>query len=124
LYSESDENDATYFVLNQLAAVRNALDDLYAYLEDKQKEARSLVEARGRKGLNDRQLAILHHAVEHPDAELTIDVHQRSHSVAYQTARTDLLKLVDAGYLPRHDDGKRLYFLPIRNLARKLSAKR
>jgi Fic family protein len=121
LYTESDENDATYFILNQLKVLRSAIDELFHYLKRKAQEVRD-VERRlhGRDDLNNRQLALLSHAVRKPDARFTIEGHQMSHRVVYQTARTDLLGLVKRGYLEQFKVGKKLVFTPIQDLNRKL----
>ena len=51
--------------------------------------------------LNHRQIALLSHAVRHPGHAYTIRSHQRSHAVAYATARADLLELAGLGLLER-----------------------
>lgn len=121
IYTETDENDTTYFILNQLKVLRLAIDDLHAYLKRKAQEVRDVErKLRVRDDLNNRQLALLSYALRHPDARFTIEGHQTSHRVVYQTARTDLLGLVSAGFLEQSKSGKRLYFTPVREIHRKL----
>jgi hypothetical protein len=67
---------------------------------------------------------LLGHALRHPDARYTIEGHQTSHRVVYQTARTDLLGLVTAGFLDQSKTGKKLYFTPVRGLDRKLQPRK
>jgi Fic family protein len=108
LYTESDDNDLTYFLLNQLGVIIRAIDDLYRFLARK---ARELSETRGildhsgpLKGVfNYRQIAIIQHALRHPNYTYSIRSHRESHGVSYQTARTDLLVLAKLGIL---DPGK------------------
>ncbi len=124
LYAETDENDATYFLLNQLKVLRTAIDELFAYLKRKVQEVREVERLiRGRDDLNNRQLALLGHALRESDSRFTIEGHQMSHRVVYQTARTDLLGLVERGLLEQFKVGKKLVFVPARDLSRKLGRK-
>ncbi|MGE0547642.1 MAG: Fic family protein [Kofleriaceae bacterium] len=121
VYSETDESDATYFLLNQLNVLKRAIDELFAYLKRKSQELRDVEKKlRGRDDLNHRQLAILSHLLHHPGSRFTIEAHQSSHRVVYQTARTDLLGLVEHGFLEQTKIGKRMYFSGVRDLAKRL----
>jgi Fic family protein len=121
LYSESDDNDATYFVLNQLRMLRQAVDDLSDYLKRKAEEVRSVERRlRDRDDLNHRQLALLGHALRQPATRFTIEGHQMSHRVVYETARTDLLGLVRRGFLEQAKSGKKLVFTAAPDLQRRL----
>lgn len=108
LYSESDENDATYFIVYQLEVLLRALDELEAYIERKVSQIRSIEKRlRGRSHYNHRQLAVLSHALRHPGARYSIRSHRTSHNVAYATARQDLLTLVDDNLLEQRRIGKK-----------------
>lgn len=125
LFTETDNNDATYFVFNQLKVLRTAIDDLHTYLKRKAKEVRELEsKLHGRDDLNNRQLTILNEVLRHPEARITIVSHQTTHRVVYQTARTDLLGLVELGYLEQKKQGKGFFFTPVRDLQRRLSPKK
>lgn len=124
LYSESDSNDATYFLFHQLKVLRTAIDELHGYLKRKAHQVRDLeTKLRGRDDLNHRQLGLLNDALRHPDARISIEGHRTLYSVVYQTARTDLLGLAAVGYLEQFKVGKKLYFVAARDLARKLKPK-
>lgn len=100
LYTETDENDATYFILSQLDVITRALSAAEQYLEKKRRqlaEAEETLRAEGE--FNYRQLALLSHALRKPHAEYTVKSHQMSHQVAYATSRADLLDLVARGLL-------------------------
>lgn len=122
LLTETDDADFTYFLLHQLKVVCTSIDELFEFLEKKVSEVRSL-ERRlmDVPGLNHRQLDLLSHAVRHPDAVYTFDSHASTHSVVYQTARTDLLGLEERGFLQRRQVGKQIRFYPTRDLAQMLS---
>jgi Fic family protein len=123
LHTETDSNDLTYFILYQLSVIRRAIDDLQTYLRRKIDEVRQ-VDALLRQSadLNHRQLALLCHALKHPGARYTIESHRSSHDVAYQTARTDLLNLVDRGLLNQRKRGRRYSFFAPEKLVEQLRA--
>ena len=124
LHTETDGNDATYFIVHQLEAIKEAISDLHIYLAAKSnqlREAEEVLENSPLQGaLNYRQLSILKNALKNPGAEYTIKSHQTSHGVTYQTARTDLLKLSDRYHvLKKYKIGKTDVFIAppeLRNL--------
>lgn len=123
VYAETDANDTTYFLLNQLKMMQLAVAELSTYLERKAKELRDVEQRlRGRDDLNHRQLAALGHLLRHPSGQISIESHKASHRVAYQTARTDLLGLVDRGFAQLAKVGKKMVFSPAADLERRLRA--
>lgn len=121
LYSEMDDNDATYFIVYNLRAIHKALEILNKYIERKQKEKRNAYRfAVKYPALNLRQRALLASALEKPQELYTIETHARVHGVTYQTARTDLLTLKDVGLLAMRKEGKKFIFIPVADLAIRL----
>ncbi|RRQ24358.1 Fic family protein [Guyparkeria sp. SCN-R1] len=125
LYCETDRNDTTYFILHQLRVIREAIDSLHHYLARKSKEQQDtekrLRGSRAFRGqLNHRQLALLSHALKHPGYDYLIEGHQRSHDVSYATARSDLLKLADAGLLDKTKRGRAWVFIVPEDLSRRI----
>lgn len=110
LRTETDDGDITYFIIQQLTVIGEALDDTLRYLEKKDKQ-KSLADEVVRKWrikytLNARQKALLGRAIRKPNPNFTVKSHQRSHGVAHQTARTDLLELEQHGLLEKRQQGK------------------
>lgn len=102
LYTETDENDLTYFINYNLNAIEEALHDMEAYIDMKQKEyleALSLI--RNIKDINLRQTELLKEFVKNPDKNFVIKEIVTTYNVAYDTARNDLLHLTDLGYLEK-----------------------
>ncbi len=119
---ESDEQDGTYFVLQQLAVLDQAVTDLFDYVERKHRAQGALrKQLRGRGELNHRQLALLDHALRNPDQAYTHISHANSHRITIVTARNDLLDLVEQGWLDRARSGKQVVYMPVDALAAKLS---
>ena len=111
LYTETDENDLNYFIIYQTEVINRAIKQLHAYIERKRKEVLN-VEAQLKylRRLNHRQQALIIHALRHPFQEYTIASHQRSHGIAYGTARADLLELVNLELLEQGKRGKAMVF--------------
>lgn len=111
LYTETDENDATYFVTYQLEVILRALKALERYLEKKTQQIESADQILKNSGtFNYRQLALLSHALRNPDAEYTVNSHKVSHGIAYATARADLFDLVTRGFLDERRIGRAAHF--------------
>ena len=122
LYTETDDNDLTYFILYHLEVLRQAIDQLHHYIREKTDRLRQAEQRmRGILTLNHRQRALVGHALRHPNQHYTIHAHQVSHNVVYQTARTDLLGLKDRGLFVEKKSGRTYYFLPMKDLEERLS---
>ncbi len=128
LLTETDSGDATYFLLHQTEVILKALDALHLYLKKKNQEEQQVntrlrsLYTQGRQ-LNHRQTALLAHAMKRPEEPFTIESHQRSHQVAYATARADLLYLASLGLLEERIQGRRKkVFFPSTHLSEKLES--
>ena len=122
LFVETDDFDATYFLRYQLSVVRRAIRDLTDYLRRTMSEVRGTVQLLRESTLNHRQVALLTHALKHPDTEYTVQSHSIIHRVTHQSARTDLLDLEGMGYLKRKLVGKKFVFQPVHNLPQLIAA--
>ena len=118
LYTETDSNDVTYFVIHQLEVLESAIEELRVYLARKTSEITEVERLlRGVANLNHRQLAVIGQALRDPDAYFTIAGQKRQHRVAYQSARTDLLGLEALGLLRKTQVGRTFEFWPADDLA-------
>lgn len=111
LYTETDENDTTYFVDYQLDIIRRSIIALHKYISRKSKEIRDADKwmrssEKLRQLLNHRQSAILNHALKHPYETYTVKAHMNSQRVTYETARSDLQKLADCKLLEQTKRGR------------------
>ena len=122
LYAETDDNDLTYFIIQQLHVIRRAMKELHDYIERKTVALKTLESGlRGMRELNHRQQALISHALRHPHQRYTFRSHQMSHNVAYQTARTDLMDLERRRLLSSRKAGKTWHFTPVSNLEARLA---
>lgn len=125
LYTETDDNDLTYFLLYHIEVIHRAIGELHDYINRKTAELQAVEhELRGTAVLNLRQRALISHALRHPHFRYTIQSHKVSHQVVYQTARTDLLELEKRGLLQAQKIGKTIYFTPVERLGEKLATLR
>ena len=117
LYTETDDNDITYFIIHQLEVIHRAIEALHSYLDreihDIEATEQFLIQNKSLKGkLNFRQLALLRHALKHPRFTYVVQEHQQSHGVSYDIARKDLSELSDKmKLLVKTKQGKRYLFV-------------
>jgi len=123
LYTETDSNDLTYFILYHLDVILSSIKQLHAYIKRRTERLEKLErQLRGLSRLNHRQRALISHALRHPYQQYTIKSHQISHNVVYQTSRLDLLDLEHKGILTSNKRGRTWYFSPVTNLEQKLAS--
>ena len=122
LYTETDDNDLTYFILYHLEVIRCAVRQLHEYIKRKADQLRQLEsELRGVIVLNHRQRALIGHALRHPNQLYTVESHRVSHNVFYETARKDLHDLAKRGLLDATKVGKTWRFAPADDLEKRLT---
>ena len=123
LYTETDDNDATYLLLYQLKVICRAICEFYDYLKRKAEEVQEIEQLiKSSVALNHRQLALLSHALRHPGHSYTFRSHATSHNVVRQSARSDLLDLEARGLLTRRLVGRAYTFQAPPDLVDRLRA--
>jgi Fic family protein len=117
LYTETDENDLTYFIVAQIKVIQRAITELHAYIDRKSLEMRELEsQIRALNLFNHRQVDLIRHALKHPYSHYAIESHRSSHNIVYQTARTDLLNLESRGVIEKRMIGKKMMFVVPKDL--------
>lgn len=115
LFSETDDNDLTYFIHYHVKVIMKAVEALSKYIEKQKKEYRLLEKEIRNAPINYRQKDLLVHAWKNRDTLYSIKGHMNSHDIAYATARADLLELVKFGLLEKRKVKKQLLFTTVKD---------
>lgn len=117
LESEADGGDLTYFLLYHLSMIERAIRQFRLYVAKKRRELRSATSRlKEIPDLNHRQIALLDHALRHPEAVYSLGSHATTHGVTRMTSRHDLYKLTSVGFLRRRKIGRHVEFTVPDNL--------
>jgi Fic family protein len=101
-YTETDDGDLTYFLLNQLGVLKQATDELLAHLNERAQRLRQLSSTLSNAdAFNHRQKSVLSYLLQNIYEDVTVQSHAKSHAVTYLTARKDLQDLEKQGLLKR-----------------------
>lgn len=106
IYSETDNNDLTYFIQYKIKTMQLAYNSLKEYIERKIKEKKLLNNFNRIRGINERQAQIMKW-VNEEDLMLSVKEIENRFSISNQTARTDLSGLVKKGYLEENSINKK-----------------
>ncbi|WP_299248256.1 Fic family protein [uncultured Cytophaga sp.] len=107
LYSEIDGNDITYFIDYKIKTMDLAFQDLRKYIQRKINEKKQLINFQKLKGVNERQAIILKWIYDEPDSIFSVKEIEVRFNVSNQTARADLLALVEMKYLDIIEQNKK-----------------
>ncbi|HXR31918.1 MAG TPA: Fic family protein [Solirubrobacterales bacterium] len=121
LETETDEGDATYFLIYQLQVIERAIEDLYRYLKRRTAAVQKVEELiKGADELNSRQVALLSDALDNPGRSYSLGQHAKAHGVTHETSRSDLSRLVERDLLARRRVGREYVFEPPPDLSKRL----
>ena len=111
LYTETDDDDLTYFIEYNLASIEEAVEDMNKYIARKQKEQlEALKLIKSLKNINLRQAEILKDFIKDSERMFVVNEIMTKYGVAYDTARNDLLHLTQLGYLEKMKIQKKFIF--------------
>ncbi|RKZ57258.1 MAG: cell filamentation protein Fic [Gammaproteobacteria bacterium] len=125
VYTETDDQDMTYFIDYQIHIIHRAINELIAYLKEKQQsyyDFMTLLEDSGFKStLQPRQLDILKKACREPGRIFKATVIKNEYSVSLNTARSDLEKIAKLKFLVQFKEGRELLYVAPSDLLEKIT---
>lgn len=101
LYTESDQNDLTYFINYHVKTMEKAFEALKTYIGKKQKEVIQAAKFIKIPGVNERQAQILKILHDDSDRVLSSKEIENRFNISNFTARTDLKNLEELGFLEK-----------------------
>lgn len=124
LYTETDENDLTYFINYNIRTMHLAYDNLRVYIREKLQEKKSVHEFLKIEGINERQALVLKWLYEEPESLFTVKEIENRFAVSNQTSRNDLLQLMEMGFMDMiHINNKTRAFIRSKDFENQVSTK-
>ena len=120
LYTETDDLDVTYFIVGQSRVIMKAVSELEGYLQRKMAEIKRTEKLMKSSDFNHRQLALLGHALRHPDQVYMVKSHSQSHKNAPETDANRPSRLEEKGLLSKRKTGKAFAYIPLPDLGERL----
>jgi len=99
LYTETDENDLSYFITYHIKTMEKAFEALRTYINRKQKEVFQSARFLTIPLVNDRMAQVLKILYDDPERVLNIKEIESRFTVSNFTARADIKALVNLGFL-------------------------
>ena len=121
LYSETDENDLTYFIMYNLKVINRSIEEFEAYISRKKQEIGSTLEAvKKYPDINFRQQDLLGRAIREPAVRYTAGMCAKIYRVTHMTALSDLRGLVKRDLFVELSAGRQHFFQPVKEIREKL----
>ena len=119
-FTETDECDLTYFLLNQLQVLDAATAELVEHLRERSQQMLQVTSALPSSStLNHRQRAALLELRRQPQLGTTVAGHATTYGVSYLTARKDLQDMLAVELLKRVRIGKTDHYRPTERALRR-----
>lgn len=123
LATEEENLDLTYFILYNIECIKKARKTLTEHLRREMDRATAVSRmAKDLSNVTQRQIRILSYMAEHPEEQFGINEIAERFSIAYQTARTDLMDLEARKYLWRNKGRKAFLYSIDEELVKKIDA--
>lgn len=107
LYTENDDNDLSYFIQYHLNVMKKAFEELKKFLQRKIDEQQNILQFVGMSNINERQRYVLKTISENKHTLFIPKELATQFGISVKSARTDLLGLVEMGYLSTTNLNKR-----------------
>ena len=98
-YTENDGNDLSYFIQYHLDVMKKAFEELKKFLQRKIDEQQNILQFVGISNINERQRYVIKTISENTHTLFTPKELATQFAISTRSARTDLQKLVEMGYL-------------------------
>jgi len=111
LYTETDENDMTYFLDYNLEIISRAFDDLRLFIRRKHAEQREALDIIDHNpNISFRQAQILKDLIKNPLKYTSFKEIESKYKISFPTARSDLLHLEEMGKVRKIKKGRQFVF--------------
>jgi len=110
LYTETDENDVTYFIMHQLKIIEKAIREIESYLDRQKRKNNVVKKLLSDEALNHRQNEFMISLIRRRVLNMTISRYEKLYKVSYLTARKDLENLKFNGWLKKTFEGRKAYY--------------
>lgn len=112
IYTETDDNDITYFMVFNLRQLKIALKNFIHYVKQKRDETEKVKEIlRKDNRLNFRQSDMILRFMRHPLKKFSINEIKQIYNIVYETARSDLDFLTHLGYCEKMKEGRKFVYI-------------
>ena len=111
VYSEQDNYDLTYFIDYNIRKIKQAVKEFEEFVKRQQAINKQMsIISKTHYSLNSRQINLLRYLNKNSDENTTIKTHSNINNITRMTARKDLTRLKEHGFLTTKKAGKYVYY--------------